>query len=222
MLTARAETAARRLSTLRRLEMRNRIVGALRLGLPVAGLLVFLLVSGQLLLRSLGGRFDIGTVSFSGDTVTVDTPAYSGVMANGDIYTVSSRAARTAVTNLNLIELDAPTLVLTRPDGTRLTARAAAGSFETLGQVLTVAGTAEVGNSRGNSGTLEGLAASLPKQTLTATGRARIALAGGMTIDAQGLVYDAVAGRWQFGRTTVTLPQLPGEPAADAENGETP
>jgi hypothetical protein len=209
-MTARAETAALRLATLRRLDTRNRLVSALRFGVPALGLTVFLVFAGQVLLASLGSNFRIGEVSFSGNTVTVDTPSYSGVMDNGDVYTLAAEAAHTTASNLNLIALDRPRLELTKPSGVRMTATAATGTFDTLTQVMTVPGLARVSDSDGNQGTLEAVTVDLPDQRLTATGRALITMGDGMTIDAAGLAYDARASEWRFGRARVVLPSTPG------------
>jgi hypothetical protein len=209
-MTARAETAALRLATLRRLDVRNRLVSALRLGVPALGLSVFLVFAGQVLLASLGSNFRIGEVSFSGNTVTVDTPSYSGVMDNGDVYTLAAEAAHTTASDLNLIALDRPRLELTKPSGVRMTATAAAGTFDTLTQVMTLPGLARVSDSDGNRGTLEAVTVDLHDQTLTASGRALITMGDGMTIDAAGLAYDARTSEWRFGHARVVLPSTPG------------
>ena len=93
MTTARAETSEQRLSIYRGLVARNRLISLLRLALPVAGLAAFGWFAVHILLASLGGAFSIGSISFSGGSVIVDTPSYSGIMANGNVYKVSAEAA---------------------------------------------------------------------------------------------------------------------------------
>ena len=112
-MTLRAETAEQRFAIYSRLRTRNRLVSILRVALPVAGALVFLVFVAQLLLASLANNFGIGKISFTGSSVVVDTPSYSGVMANGDIYKVSAEGAQAAVANLNVIELKNAALQLT-------------------------------------------------------------------------------------------------------------
>jgi hypothetical protein len=98
-----------------------------------------------------------------------------------------------------------------------MTATAHEGDFETLSQVMTVSGTTDISDSDGNTGTLADVTVNLPRQRLSAAGRAAIKLAGGMTIDADGLDYDAKNSVWTFGRATVTLPQTPdAQDATDA------
>ena len=101
MTTARAETSEQRLSIYRGLVARNRLISLLRLALPVAGLAAFGWFAVHILLASLGGAFSIGSISFSGGSVIVDTPSYSGIMANGNVYKVSAEAANTPVTDLD-------------------------------------------------------------------------------------------------------------------------
>jgi len=205
-MTLRAETAEQRFAIYSRLRTRNRLVSILRVALPVAGALVFLVFVAQLLLASLANNFGIGKISFTGSSVVVDTPSYSGVMANGDIYKVSAEGAQAAVANLNVIELKNAALQLTKPDGMQMSAHAGTGLFESLRQVVRVPGTAEVSDSRGNSGTLSNVVADLAHQTLKATGPVSISLSSGMSVQSDGLNYDSKANRWDFGHATVTLP----------------
>jgi lipopolysaccharide export system protein LptC len=205
-MNLRAETAEQRFAIYSRLQTRNRFVSILRVALPVAGALVFLVFVAQLLLASLTNNFGIGKISFSGSSVVVDTPSYSGVMANGDVYKVSAGGAQAAVASLNIINLTNASLQLTKPDGTQMSAEAASGSFESLRQIVRVPTTAKVSDSRGNSGTLSNVVADLARQTLKASGPVTVSLSSGMNVQSDSLSYDAKANRWDFGHATVTLP----------------
>ncbi|MDR3475410.1 MAG: hypothetical protein P4M09_27495 [Devosia sp.] len=205
-MNVRAETAQQRHAMHAALDQRNRFVSILRIGLPVVGAVVVLAFFLQILLASLANSFGIGRISFSGDTVIVDTPSYSGVMSNGDVYKLSAEGAATAITNLNLIDIKNATLVLTKPDGSQMKARAQTSSFETLGQVLTVPDTALVSDSDGNSGTLRQVVVDVSAQTLKASGPVSLLLKDGSTVDGSGLTYSAKTGIWDFGKATVTVP----------------
>ena len=85
-MNSRAEGLDRRLAVYSALATRNRIIAVLRIGLPLLGALVLGIFILQIQLASLGNNFGIGKVSFNGDAVSVDTPSYSVVMADGDIY----------------------------------------------------------------------------------------------------------------------------------------
>jgi hypothetical protein len=216
-MNARAETAEKRLALHAALDQRNRIVSILRIALPALGALVVAAFFLQILLASLATSFGIGRVSFSGDTVVVDTPSYSGVMADGDLYKLSAEGAATAITNLNLINIRNATLLVTKPDGRQMTARAAASSFETLSQMMTVPGTAEVSDSLGNSGTLQQVVVDVPHQTLQAAGSVFLKLADGTTVEASALDYSARTGIWTFDKATLTVPLPEDDAGEDAE-----
>ncbi|HTJ56023.1 MAG TPA: hypothetical protein VL418_00470 [Devosiaceae bacterium] len=205
-MAARTETAERRLAIYGALTTRNRIITWLRFGLPLLGVLVFLGFVLQIYIASLGANFAIGRIRFSGDAVMVDTPSYSGVMPDGDVYKISAAGAQASIGNLNVIDLQRPLLKLTKPDGSQMTAEAGTAAFETLGQVVSVPGTAEVSDSRGNSGVLQNVVVNLPKQTVMASGKVSMTLSGGMKVTSDSLAYDAKTDHWDFGRATVTLP----------------
>jgi hypothetical protein len=211
--TARAETAEQRLATYRGLIARNRLVSLLRLALPLLGLAVFGYFALHILLASLNG-FSIGRIRFTGATVVVDTPSYSGIMKNGNLYKVSADAADSAITDLDVINLKNARLYLKKPSGSTMTASATAGAFNTLTQIMHVPDAAAIRDSAGDSGTLRDVTVNLPDQTLSARGKVDITMADGTRIESSGLDYDARASVWTFGRSTVTLLQTPGRPAS--------
>jgi hypothetical protein len=215
-MTARADTAAQRLALYEGLVQRNRIVSILRIGLPLLGLLVVVLFFLQIFIASLVNPFGIGRVHFAGDTVAVDTPTYSGVMANGDLYTISAEGASTAVTALDVIDITNGSLTLKRTDGEVMMARASRAAFETGGQILTIPGTATVADSDGDSGTLQQVVIDVPRQTLKATGPVHLISKDGSTVQSGGLSFDAKTGIWDFGRATLTVPESEDPAAAQA------
>lgn len=200
-----AETAARRLALHDALAHRNRIVRILRVGVPVIGLLVFAAFVLQLVIASLTSGFTLGKVTFSGGTMTVDTPSYSGSMANGDVYKLSAQAAQTSISNLNRIDMTNATLTLTRPNGRVMTARSAFASFETITQVITVPRLMEVADADGSTGTLQKVVINLTRQTLKASGPVVLKFAGGLTIESPSLDHDSKTGRSDFGKAQVTI-----------------
>ncbi len=221
-MTARAETTEQRSAVYRALVGRNRTITVLRLVVPALGILAFAWFAIHIFLASFVGQFNIGNIRFAGGTVIVDTPSYSGVMADGDIYKVGAEAANTAVTNLDVINLTNASLLLTKPGGTKMMATAGAGSFDTVTQVMTVPATAEMSDSSGNKGVMNQVVVNLPEQTLKAGGHVHITTPDGMVIDGQGLDYVAKTSVWTFGRTTVTLPDSTGGSPDDAKTETQP
>ena len=190
----------------RSLTVRNRIVAVLRIGLPALGILVVSMFFLQIFLASLMDTFRIGTVRFEGDRVAVDTPSYSGVMANGDVYKLSAEGASTAIANLDVIRLAKGELLLTKQDGEQMVARAENGAFNTIDQTFTVPGLAQVSDSAGNSGTLQHLTVDVPHQTLTVEGPVAMRFSDGGTLAATGLSYDATTRLWHFTGARLEVP----------------
>lgn len=80
--------AAQRQAIYRRLEARNRIVAILRVGVPALGVLVLVSLLGQIYVSSLTSRFGVGRIEVTRDSVSIETPEYSGVLDNGTTYRV--------------------------------------------------------------------------------------------------------------------------------------
>lgn len=207
--------------TYRRLQQRNRAVRWLRLLVPLLGAAVLVALLAQIIVSSLGGRFSVGSVSVSPEAVTVETPDYVGVMQDGSAYRVSAATARSATSRPDLIQLAEAKLVLNRSDGIQLTADAAQAQLDTTNQLTTVAGLAEISDSRGTTGTLRNSAFDWQAQVLTTNGAVAIDYADGSTVRAEGLHYDAATMVWSFTRSVVTLPSTPGADDA-APHGDTP
>ena len=90
-IAARTETAEQRAAIYAALIRRNRLVGLLRIGLPVIGGIVLAGLLVQLFIGSLIPDFGFANITIDRDNLVVETPAYSGVGADGTVYT-SARA----------------------------------------------------------------------------------------------------------------------------------
>jgi lipopolysaccharide export system protein LptC len=207
---ARAETSEQRLQIFNALNTRNRVVAILRIGVPIIGVVVFLGLVAQIFIAGFANDFGIGRVTVNGDSVTVDTPTFSGIMGNGNTYKVSAEGARTALADLNVIDLQKVTVALLKPGGVEMTARADTASLETIRQTAAVPGTAHVSDSTGSTGTLAKVFIDWPRQAMKAD-KVSFQLAGGATLDADSLDYDARTAVWTFKHATLTLPDLPGD-----------
>lgn len=202
--------AAHRLAVYRSLEARNRIVAILRLGVPALGAVALSALLVQIYVSSATTRFGISQIVVSPDSVSVDTPEYSGVLDDGTAYRVSASAARAAIDATDRIGLSDASLTMVKPDGVTIIVDAPAAILDTTGQVVEIAGIAEVRNSLGTSGVLHNTVFDYVGQRLIGNGPVSVDYADGTHLEAEGLTYDSTALVWTFTRATVTLPDTPG------------
>ena len=210
-MTARADTAEQRARIFAALTSRNRIIAILRVGVPALGVLVFLVLAAQIYLASLARQFGIGNISVNGTTVTVDTPTYAGVLADGTTYKVSASAAEAAITAMDVIELKNTSLVMVKPNGVTMLAKADSAALQTTDQLIEIPTLASVADSTGTKGTLVGAVFNWPRQTLVTSGRVHFELSGGTTLDAEKMTYDGKTRLWGFSGVTLVMPYTPGE-----------
>lgn len=212
--------ADQREATYRRLMARNRLVAILRLGVPALGVVALVSLLGQIYVSSLGSRFGIGQITVSPDSVTIVSPQYAGLLADGSAYRISANDARAATDATDRIGLTDVALNLTRPDGVVMDVSAAAAVLDTTSQRVEIADVAHVSNSLGTRGIVENSVFDYATQTLRGEGPVTIDYADGSHLVAEGLTYDAVNLVWTFTRATVTLPQTPGAKSGPAETDE--
>ena len=202
--------AAQRLAIYRGLEARNRIVAILRIGIPALGVVALAALMLQIYVSSRTSRFGVGRIAVSSDSVTVETPQYSGVLDDGTAYRVSAVAAQAAADATDRIGLSEATLAMLRPDGVTMLVDARSALLDTTNQVVEIAGIAEVSNSLGTAGVLRNSVFDYAAQRLVGNGPVSIDYQDGTQLEAEGLTYDATTMVWTFTRATVTLPDTPG------------
>lgn len=202
--------AAQRLAVYRGLEARNRLVSILRVGIPALGVIALAALMLQIYVSSRTSRFGVGQIAVSSESITVETPEYSGLLDDGTAYRVSATSAHAAVDATDRIGLDNASLTMVKPDGVTMLVDARAAVLDTTNQLVEVADIAEISNSLGTSGLLRNSVFDYAKQRLTSNGPVDIDYHDGTTIVAEGLTYDATTLIWTFTRATVTLPDTPG------------
>ena len=202
--------AAQRLAVYRRLEARNRIVAVLRIGVPALGVIALSLLMAQIYVSSTASRFGISQIVVSPESVTVETPQYSGLLDDGTAYRVSANSAQAAIDATDRIGLSQAALTMVKPDGVTIGVEASDAVLDTAGQVVEIAGMAEVADSLGTAGILFDSVFDYETQHLTGRGPVSVDYADGTRIEAEGLAYDATTMVWTFNRATVTLPDTPG------------
>lgn len=210
--------AAQRLAVYRGLEARNRLVSILRVGIPALGVIALAALMLQIYVSSRTSRFGVGQIAVSSESITVETPEYSGLLDDGTAYRVSATSAHAAVDATDRIGLDNASLTMVKPDGVTMLVDARAAVLDTTNQLVEVADIAEVSNSLGTSGLLRNSVFDYAKQRLTSNGPVDIDYHDGTTIVAEGLTYDATTLVWTFTRATVTLPDTPGARETAMEN----
>lgn len=202
--------AAERFAIYQRLAARNRLVAILRIGVPVLGAIILVVLIGQIYLSSLANRFGVGRVSVTRETVTVEAPEYSGVLENGTTYHVRAANAFAAIGATDLITLTDAALTMRRVNGVTMEVVAPAAMLDTMREIVTIEGIAYVEDSTGTSGTIVDSVFDYAKQALVGEGAVHIDYADGTTLDGTGMTYDASSMIWTFSRATVNLPSLPG------------
>ena len=202
--------AAQRLAVYRGLEARNRVVSILRVGIPALGVVALSALMLQIYVSSRTSRFGVGQIAVSTESITVETPEYSGLLDDGTAYRVSATSAQAAVEATDRIGLTDASLTMVKPDGVTMLVDARAAVLDTTNQLVEVADVAEVSNSLGTSGLLRNSVFDYAAQRLTSNGPVDIDYHDGTTILAEGLTYDATTLIWTFTRATVTLPDTPG------------
>jgi len=215
--SARTATADQRFRIYKRLNRRNRLIGLLRLAVPSLGALMLAgLLTEIVFFSSNSADFGIGRVTVNRDTVTVETPRYSGVATDGSTYTVQAATAQARLNATDTIDLTEATLVLVKTDGTEMRAAAAAAVLQTGKEQVTVPGVTEISNSAGTHGTLHGGFLDSKAQELTASGAVDVTFADGMTLQANALHYDYSAAIWTFSRATLSIPTQSNQSEASA------
>ena len=202
--------AAQRVAVYRGLEARNRVVSILRVGIPALGVVALSALMLQIYVSSRTSRFGVGQIAVSTESITVETPEYSGLLDDGTAYRVSATSAQAAVEATDRIGLTDASLTMVKPDGVTMLVDARAAVLDTTNQLVEVADIAEVSNSLGTSGLLRNSVFDYAAQRLTSNGPVDIDYHDGTTILAESLTYDATTLIWTFTRATVTLPDTPG------------
>ena len=210
--------AAQRLAVYRGLEARTRIVSILRVGTPALGVVALAALMLQIYVSSRTSRFGVGQIAVSSESITVETPEYSGLLDDGTAYRVSATSAHAAVEATDRIGLNDASLTMVKPDGVTMLVDARAAVLDTTNQLVEVEDVAEVSNSLGTSGLLRNSVFDYAAQRLTGNGPVDIDYHDGTTIVAEGLTYDATTLVWTFTRATVTLPDTPGARETAMEN----
>jgi lipopolysaccharide export system protein LptC len=209
MVIALTDTAAQRLRIYRGFDRRNRFVGYLRLLVPGIGIIVFVVLAGQVLIANLAENFSIGRITLQNDRMVVETPSYSGVTSDGSIYKVTALSAEVGLSAIDAITLNGATLVIEDAGGVTTIAKAARAGLQTTEETVKVEETTTFTTSTGTSGSLVGMDLDFTRPLVTASGAVSFVFEDGERLDAADMRYDGETRTWTFSRVTLTLPDTP-------------
>jgi hypothetical protein len=190
----------------RRLGRRNRIIGVLRVLVPLAGLLLLAFLVAQIVIANIAKEYGVTGIRFERDRLLIDDPRYEGVTEGGTRYKVVARTASAQMANANVIELGDATLYIERPDGVSFTATAAHAFYDLVGQTVEVPDLAEVVDSRQTTARLQNTFVDWRVQTITARSGAVISFADGTKLTANSLVMYGDENRWDMTGVVLDTP----------------
>lgn len=206
-----AATSIGRERLYRGLVRRNRVVAALRIGVPVLGIAVLAVLIVQIAIDNLRDQFGFSNIRIDREHLVIDSPALNSVGSDGTIYALTAADARLPMGGTDVIDLTDAAFTMTPPlEGPSYTAQAAAAHLETNAQHLSVDGVMHISGSDGTKGTLTGVSADFIGKSMQATGPVALAMADGSTIEAESMSYDGKLQLFSFRQATVVLQTTPG------------
>lgn len=199
----------------RELTQRNRLVGVLRIALPVVGAIVLVMVLAGILLDNLREQFGFASIRIDRDNLVVDAPKVTSVGDDGTLYAVTAAMAKARIGSMDLIDLTDAVFAMTPLAGASFSAAAPTAALQTTAQTLTVPGRLSVKSNDGMHGTLDDFFGDMLAFDMTAHGAVDLTFPTGMQVVSQGMTYDGSAKLWTFSRAVVTLPETPGGAVED-------
>jgi hypothetical protein len=192
------------------LTRRNRLVGVLRIAVPVAGAIVLAVVLGGIVLDNLREQFGFASIRIDRDNLVVDAPKVTAAGDDGTLYAASASMAKVRLGNTDLVDMTDAVINMTSTKGVVFTASAPAGTLHTAAQTLTVPGVLSVKSNDGLHGTMEDFFGDMVNYSMVAHGAVDLTFPEGMQVRSEGMTYDGNAKVWTFTRASVTLQVTPG------------
>lgn len=190
----------------RALGRRNEFIALLRIMVPLLGVVILFVLLFQIIVANLTSGLNISGVRIEKNTLVIDAPEYSGIMANGTRYTIIADAAAAAISGRDLIELSNARVDLVRPDGYRMLANAANAQFQIAEQKIEVVDLMTVSDSYGMSAKLLNVTIDWVAQTLVARDNVYVTFADGSVLTGGSLIYDAGRQVWEFSSVKLIVP----------------
>lgn len=215
MSLARTDSIDHRTEILGRLIRRNRMVAVLRVLVPAAGVVAFLVLAGQIWVTNMMRQYGVSGIHIDRGNLVVDTPQYSGTGSDGSSYTLNAREARAPIENTQLIDMTDATLDFNRPNKSPIHLSAAFASMDTGSEVVTIPGVTTMVSEDGMHGTFTEVKSNSRSDLTTADGPVDITFSDGTHLLGSSMRYEGSAALWSFTDVTLTIPSLPKSSEAD-------
>jgi hypothetical protein len=209
MALTRTDSAEQREAILLGLLARNRIVSALRIIVPAAGVAAFLVLVVQIYAASALRQYGVSGIRIDRGALVVDTPDYAGVSKDGARYEARAREARAPLGTPSQIVMHDAGFDFTPAHGAAMHLTAPEATADTERQTLTVPGLATLRGDDGIHGTLTDLVADFQTGMTTGAGPVDLTYSNGTTLQAASFSHDGTANLWTFAHVTLTYPGLP-------------
>jgi hypothetical protein len=215
MAVARTQTLDQRTAIFNGLVGRNRLVAGLRIAVPLAGIVAFLLLIGQIWLAGMARQYGVSGMRIDRGNLVVETPQYAGIGADGSRYVANAKEARTPLDQPSIIDMTTATFDFTKPGGAAYHGAGDTATLDTHTQHLTVPGITHVHSDDGMFGTLNEVHADFHANTVNADGAVDLTFQDGTNLKAGNMVYQGKLQLWSFaGGVTMVVPDLPKGPLA--------
>jgi lipopolysaccharide export system protein LptC len=195
---------------------RNRLIGLLRIAVPLAGALLLAVPMVQIALSFVGETVSVGGVRLQSDTLVIDSPRFQGTTADGGAYVMTADRAESRVGDLDIADLYGLDIDLVGQAGYRASARLTTAQWTMSSEHLTSNEDVFVTDSTGADGILAGADVDWPAQIITSEGPVLFTFETGSQLNAQTMDYDMGNAVWRF--TRVSLDMIPAPDAGEARN----
>lgn len=206
-----APSAEPRARLYRALSRRNRMVAALRIILPILGVVGLVVVAGAIILDHLSSRFSISGIKIDRENLVVDTPELSSTLADGTTVTLEAQSAHILTTDSDKVALSTVKFASALANGPHLAAKAANAQLTLSRQLVDVPGTTEFTSSDGGHGTAEQLKVDVLGLKISTAGAVDFQFGDGNRLSAADMAYDHKTGTWVFHKVNLWISSTPGE-----------
>lgn len=206
-------SASVRQDTYQRFLVHNRRIAALRWLVPAIGILMLSVPMLQIAASMVGDVLPIEGVRLENDTLVIEGPQFEGRTATGSNYILQAASAESRVGNLDTADLYDLDIDISDDTGYAAHIQFSSAEWTMSSEYLISNEDVTVSDSTGAQGVLAGVEVDWPAQMITSDGPVRFSFGIGTQLNAQTMVHDLEAARWEF--SGVTLEMMP-QPDAGA------